>query len=72
MVTSNSTVTSSRSLSAPKKPEYGVMPNSLCLMEVLLRYLPGHGAVRDADDGAVPVLLILSYHRTASMILWSC
>src|SRR6185437_12863768 len=41
IVTSNSTVTSSRSLSAPKKPEYGVTPKSVCLIVVMPRYRPG-------------------------------
>ncbi len=51
MVTSNSTVTSFLSLSVPKKPEYGVMPKSVCRIVALPRNWPGAGLMTCSRSG---------------------
>src|SRR5208282_1502240 len=51
--TSNSTATSSRSLSAPKKPVYGLIPNADWTSVAVPRYRPGPGTVTCSRAGWV-------------------
>src|SRR5581483_6830486 len=51
--TSNSTVTSSRSLSAPKNPVYGVMPNAVCATEAVPRKRAALASVTSSRSGIV-------------------
>ena len=65
--TSNSTPTSSRSLSAPKKPVYGLIPNADWTTVAVPRYRPEPGVVTCSRAGCVlPFRVTGAFDRAAA------